>query len=98
MGRGNIPLDSNRQLPAPGDRGHYDVVLLHAGLKELGLGALEERLDDGVVPAGVDDADAQGAAIVHLGCWAFGFGEHGGGLFGRVWVKMLEWYVVVELR
>ncbi len=63
----NVPLRGNGKLPGPGTRLHDNVGLLDAALEKLGLGAGDERLDDGGVPAGVDDADAQAGAVVLLG-------------------------------
>ncbi len=77
MRRGKgAPLDGNWQLPRPRDGLDDDVGLFDAAGQQLGLCALEEGLDDGVVPAGVDDAHAQGAAVVDLGRWSLGFGVH----------------------
>lgn len=75
-GGGYGPLDGNWQLPGAGDGLHDDVGLLHAAGEQLGLGPLQQRLDDGLVPPGVHDANAQGAAVMLLGCG--GFDRHGG--------------------
>lgn len=63
---GDEPLDRERQLPRPRNGLGHNVGFLDAAGKELVLGALDEWLDDRGVPAGVDDADAQGAAVVLL--------------------------------
>jgi hypothetical protein len=39
-----------------------DVFVFDAGFLELGDGAVDEGGDDAGVPAGVDDADAEGGA------------------------------------
>lgn len=70
-GRG-APLHGHWQLPRARDRLHHDIGLLDTAFFQLGLCAGEQRFDDGVVPARVDDANAQGAAVVGLGDWAFG--------------------------
>lgn len=72
----DIRLDGNGQLPRARDRLDDNVALLDAAAQQLVLGALEQRLDDGRVPAGVDDADAQGAAVVLLRGRAFEGGSH----------------------
>lgn len=61
-----LPSDGNGKLPRPGHRLHDDVRLLDAAGEQLILGALDQRLDDGAVPARVHDADAQAAAVVLL--------------------------------
>lgn len=60
------PLDSNWKLPRARDRLDHNVGLLDTALEQLGLGSGQKRLNDGVVPAGVDDADAQATAVVVL--------------------------------
>lgn len=72
----DIRLDGNGQLPRAGDRLDDNVALLDAAAQQLVLCSLEQRLDDGRVPAGVDDADAQGAAVVLLRGRAFEGGSH----------------------
>lgn len=62
----DAPLDSNWKLPRARNRLNHNVGLLDAALEQLGLGSREERLNNGVVPAGVDDADAQATAVVVL--------------------------------
>ncbi|KAJ2975505.1 hypothetical protein NUW58_g8334 [Xylaria curta] len=54
------------QLPGSWYGLHNDVGVLDAALGQLRLGALEKRRDDGLVPACVHDADAQGAAVMFL--------------------------------
>lgn len=56
----------------------YDVFLFYSGGVEGFEGAVEEGGDDLVVPAGVDDSDAQGAAVVVglRGAGAFDAFEH----------------------
>jgi hypothetical protein len=76
---GNLPLDSNGKLPRAGAGLDDNVGLLDTSLEELGLCAGDERLDDGDVPARVDDADAQAGAVVVLRSGAFD-GRHGGWL------------------
>jgi len=71
----DIPLHSNGQLPRSRDALDDNVALLHPAGEQLGLGALKQRLDDAIVPAGVDDADAQSTAVVGLRRGALGFGE-----------------------
>lgn len=61
-----LPLNSEGELPGSRDGLDDDVGLLDAAAEELLHGTLDEGLDDGRVPAGVDDADAQGAAVVLL--------------------------------
>lgn len=73
----NLPLDSNGKLPRAGARLDDNVGLLDSGFQELGLCAGDEGLDDGNVPARVDDADAQAGAVVVLRSGALD-GRHGG--------------------
>lgn len=72
----NLPLDSNGELPCAGARLDDNVGLLDTGFQELGLCAGDEGLDDGNVPARVDDADAQAGAVVVLRSGALD-GRHG---------------------
>lgn len=65
-GKRAIPLDGNGELPRTGARLDNNVGLLDAAGEELFLCASDEGLDDGRVPAGVDDGDAQVRAIVVL--------------------------------
>lgn len=62
----NSRFDGNGQLPRARDRLNHDVLLLDTACQQLVLAALEQGLDDGGIPAGVDDTDAQGAAVVLL--------------------------------
>lgn len=55
----SLPLDGNGQLPRARARLHDNVGLLDAAGEQLLLCARHERLDDGRVPAGVHDGDAQ---------------------------------------
>lgn len=64
--RRTIPLDSNGELPGAGARLNNNVGLLDTAGEELLLCTGDEGLDDGRVPAGVDDGDAQVGAIVVL--------------------------------
>lgn len=73
----NLPLDGNGKLPCAGARLDDNVGLLDTGFQELGLCAGDEGLDDGDVPARVDDADAQAGAVVVLRSGALD-GRHGG--------------------
>lgn len=76
-GKGDLPLDGNGKLPGPRDRLYDDVRVLDAALGQLRLCALEQRRDDGLVPARMHDADAQGAAVVLLWLGTFeGVGSH----------------------
>lgn len=61
------PLGGNGKLPGARAGLHDNVGLLDAALEELGLCAGDEGVDDGGVPAGVDDADAEAGAVVLLG-------------------------------
>ena len=65
-GEEGLPLDGDGKLP--GTRAGLDdnVGVLDAGLDELGLGTGHEGLNDGLVPAGVDNGDAQAGAVVLL--------------------------------
>jgi hypothetical protein len=54
---------------------HGDAGFLDAALEELLLRAFDERLDDGEVPAGMDDGDAEGFAVMLLR--VRGLGGHG---------------------
>lgn len=76
-GEAFLPLDSNGKLPCAGARLDDNVGLLHTSFQELGLCASDEGLDDGNVPARVDDADAQAGAVVVLRSGALD-GRHGG--------------------
>ena len=60
------PLDCDRELPRARDRLNHNIAVLYAASPELVEGAFEKRFDNGGVPAGVDDTDAQAAAIVFL--------------------------------
>lgn len=62
----NSPLHGNRQLPRSRARLHHNVGLLDAALEKLGLCAGHEGVDDGGVPARVDDGDAEAGAVVLL--------------------------------
>lgn len=62
-----LPLDGHGELPGAGDRLDDNVGLGDAARKQRLLGALQERVDDGSVPAGVDDANAEAGAVVLLG-------------------------------
>lgn len=64
--REQLPLNSYGKLPGAGARLDDNVGFLDAGLEQLGLCAGDEGLDDGHVPARVDDADAQAGAVVVL--------------------------------
>lgn len=70
-------MNGNGKLPGTGARLNDNVGLLDAALEKLGLGAGDERLDDGRVPAGVDDADAQAGAVVLLGSRTLERRRHG---------------------
>lgn len=77
---GGLPLDGDGELPRAWARLDDNVGLLDTAGQQLLLGAGDEGLDDGLVPAGVDDGDAQGRALVVLGGrslerhdWAVGF-------------------------
>lgn len=59
-------MDGDGQLPRSGNGLHDDVGLLNAKTQQLVLGALDQRIDYGGVPARVHDADAQAAAVVLL--------------------------------
>lgn len=63
----HVPLDSNGQFPRAWHRLDDNVVLVDAAGQELSLCALEQRVNDLGVPAGVHDADAQAGAVVLLG-------------------------------
>jgi hypothetical protein len=64
-------LDGNGQLPRAGHRLHDNVGLLDATGQQLVLGALQQRLNDGAVPARVHNADAQAGAVMLLRGRAF---------------------------
>lgn len=66
-GFGGLPLDSDGQLPGARAGLDNNVRLLDTSGQQLGLGSGHERLDDGRVPTGVDDANAQAGALVLLG-------------------------------
>lgn len=78
-GKEAIPLDSNGKLPCTWARLDDNVGLLDTGFQELGLCAGNEGLDDGDVPARVDDANAQAGAVVVLRSGALDR-RHGGWL------------------
>jgi hypothetical protein len=87
-----IPLDGNGKLPCARARLDDNVGLLYTRFQKLGLCAGDEGLDDGGVPAGVDDADAQVGAIVVLRSRTLERGHDG-------WVvekKMLNEYFNLE--
>lgn len=73
---GGAPLRGKGELPRARTRLDDNVGLADAALGEFGPGALDERLDDGRVPARVDDGDAQARAVVVLGRRALE--RHGG--------------------
>lgn len=62
-----IPLNANGQLPRARDRLDDDVALRDAAGQQLGLGTLQQRVNDLGVPSRVHDADAQAGAVVLLG-------------------------------
>jgi hypothetical protein len=62
----SLPLDCNWKLPRPWDGLDNDIRLLYAGGQQLCLGSAEKRLNDGMVPAGVDNADPKVLTIVVL--------------------------------
>ena len=62
----NAPLHGDGQLPRPRHRLDDDVGLGDTAGLELPHRPLQQRLDDAAVPPGVDDADAQAAAVVLL--------------------------------
>ena len=64
--RNNKPLSGNGQFPRAWAGLDDNVGLLYAAGQELCLCAGHKRLDDGCVPAGVDDGNAQGGAVVLL--------------------------------
>src|SRR4051794_2718405 len=67
----NVPLDSDWQLPRTRDRLYHNVRLLYTAFFELGLCTGEQGIDDGIVPARVNNANAKVAAIVELRGRAF---------------------------
>ena len=56
----SLPLHRNRELPATRTALHNNVVLLDTCREQLRLCAGDEGFDDGAIPAGVDDGDAEG--------------------------------------
>ena len=71
-----IPLHSHGKFERARNSLCNNVRLLDTALQELRLGALDKRVDDALVPSGVDDGHAQRRAIVFLGSGALG-GGHG---------------------
>ena len=66
-GEGDSPLHSNRQLSRARHTLGDNIPLFHARLQQLLSSARNKRLNDGRVPAGVDDEDAElGAYIARL--------------------------------
>lgn len=63
----HVPLHSNGQFPRSRARLNNNVALLHTRLEKLGLGTGNKRLNDGRIPSGVDNGDAQRRAVVLLG-------------------------------
>lgn len=55
----NILLHRIWQLIAPRHTLYHDVLVLHTGLGERLLGSGKESIDEGRIPAGVDDSDAE---------------------------------------
>lgn len=64
---GGLPLDGDGELPRAWAGLDDNVGLLDAAGQQLLLGTGDEGLDDGLVPAGVDDGNAQAGALVVLG-------------------------------
>jgi hypothetical protein len=69
--RQGVPLNSERKLPGAGAGLDDNVGLLDTSFEKLGLGASDEGVDDGRVPASVDDANTQLGAVVLLRGRAF---------------------------
>jgi len=61
--RTDLRLGRERQLVRARDGLDDDVVLLDAGGEQLALATLDEVVDDGVVPARAQDADAEAGAV-----------------------------------
>lgn len=80
----SLPLHSEGELPGSRDRLNDDVGLLDTAAEQLLLGALNEGLDDGRVPAGVDNTNAQGAAVVLLGGRSLDAGHFGQEVFEKM--------------
>lgn len=55
----NVPLHRDGKLPTPRTGLNNNVILFDTRLEKLGLCACDEGFDDGAVPAGVDDGDAE---------------------------------------
>lgn len=77
------PLNGYGKLPGAWDGLDDDVALLDATGLQLVERALDEWLDDSDVPPGMDDANAQAAAVVLLRGWTFER-RHG----GRRWLRL----------
>ena len=65
------PLYGDRQLPRARARLHDNIVFPHAALGEFCKRARYQRLDDGCVPARVDNGNAQRRAVGVLWRGAF---------------------------
>ncbi len=67
LGKGvqDVPLHTNRQLVATRNRLHGDILLRHAGSKQALLRAGDQGIDDGRVPAGVHDGNAESRAYTY---------------------------------
>lgn len=53
------PLHTKRQFVAARDRGGVDAVLGHASGQEVFLSSSDKLADDGIVPPGVNNGNAQ---------------------------------------
>jgi hypothetical protein len=70
VNKAGLPLHCNWQLPGPGYRLHDYIGFLDTALGQLALCAVKQWRDNALVPARVDNTDAQGAAIMLLRFWA----------------------------